>query len=102
MTHLRIGPRGLGGQFLAAARPCLRPAAEIGGEDKTGNLWPRPSGENRSSGSIIKHAEIKNAQITNAGLKFAQGKSATVADAFAAMKKKGKALWLIITKTHQR
>ena len=75
---------------------------QIGGEDKMGNLWPLPSGENRSSGSLIKHAEIKNAQVTNAGLKFAQGKSATVADAFAAMKKKGKALWLIITKTHQR
>jgi hypothetical protein len=75
---------------------------QIGGEDKPGNLWPLPSGENRSSGSIIKNAEIKNAEITKTGLKFAQGKSATVADAFAAMKKKGKALWLIVTKTHQR
>jgi len=55
-----------------------------------GNLWPLHSGENRSSGSIIKNAKIKKPG----------GEDVTVADAYA--KKKGKALWLIIVSTHQR
>lgn len=31
---------------------------QIGGQDVTENLWPLPAGENRSSGAIIKSANV--------------------------------------------
>jgi hypothetical protein len=66
---------------------------QIGGRDEFSNLWPLSSGENRSSGSIIKNAET----LDEAGEKI------TVKDAHAKRKKDGEnSLWLIVTSTHQR
>jgi len=67
---------------------------QIGGKDVFANLWPLPSGENRSSGSLIKHA----------GTKMPGNKDIVVQDA-REKKRKSKgapSLWLLITKTHQR
>jgi hypothetical protein len=66
---------------------------QIGGKDVFANLWPLPKGENRSSGSIIKHAETKEPG----------DKKITVQDAHDKKKKKGsQSIWLMITTTHQR
>jgi Domain of unknown function (DUF4157) len=65
---------------------------QVGGKDEYGNLWPLPSGENRSSGSIIKNADTKDNK----------GKTYKVADLFADLKKKGKDLWMLIASTRQR
>jgi hypothetical protein len=69
---------------------------QIGGKDEFANLWPLPKGENRSSGSIIKHAATR---VPGDG-------ETKVQDAFKKKqdpKNKGpKTLWLLITTTHQR
>jgi hypothetical protein len=66
---------------------------QIGGRDEFSNLWPLPSGENRSSGSIIKNAETSDAD----------GEKLSVKDAYAKRQKDGeKSLWLIVTSTRQR
>ncbi|MEY2564942.1 MAG: hypothetical protein QOH88_3135 [Verrucomicrobiota bacterium] len=65
---------------------------QIGGTDSFPNLWPLPSGENRSSGSIIKSAETEPPGQ----------KKMLVSAAHEKKKGKGKPLWLMITKTRQR
>jgi len=71
---------------------------QIGGKDELPNLWPLPSGENRSSGSIIKNATFeipatKEQKQVKAGLdEKKQGGPG---------KKPQAGLWLIIKSTRQ-
>lgn len=64
---------------------------QIGGTDEFPNLWPLPSGENRSSGVLIKDAKTK---VPDEG-------EITVDAAFEKKKEKG-GLWLMIATTRQR
>lgn len=65
---------------------------QIGGKDNFDNLWPLPSGENRSSGYLIKSAKTKPPGE----------EEITIATAHEKKKKQNKPLWLMVTRTHQR
>lgn len=99
LAYTAKGSTGGGGKINKLFRPFgFRPGKEsmdgdhvmerqIGGPDEIFNLWPLPSGENRSSGSTVKNIQVKF-----------RGKLTNVHDA-KQKKKKQEALFLLIKST---
>ena len=72
---------------------------QVGGKDQFDNMWPLPSGENRSSGSIIKNSTVKPPK--RAEMKVQEALDAKVKEKPPAGKQVAKSVWLIIVSTRQ-
>ena len=71
---------------------------QIGGKDEFDNMWPLPKGENRSSGSIIKNANI---EITSAKVQKPLKTGLEEKKKGSKGKKPQDGLWLLIKSTRQ-